>query len=95
MNANDVILRPVLSEKAVMQIQDGTYSFFVHPQANRTQIKDAIERVFEVDVRKINLIRVPRKTKRMGRFVGRTSLRKKAIVKLAPGQTIQQLEGLT
>jgi large subunit ribosomal protein L23 len=67
----------------------------VHPQANRTQIKDAIERVFEVDVRKINLVRVPRKTKRMGRFVGKTSLRKKAIVKLAPGQTIQQLEGLT
>lgn len=95
MNAHDVILRPVLSEKAVMEIESGKYAFYVHPHANRTQIKDAVERVFEVDVVKINLQNVAGKAKRMGRFVGRTEKRKKAIVTLAAGQKIQQLEGLT
>lgn len=95
MNPHDVILRPVLSEKAVMEIDAGKYAFFVHPDANRTQIKDAVERVFEVDVVKINLQNVRGKTKRMGRLAGRTADRKKAIVTLAAGQKIQQLEGLT
>ena len=95
MNAHDVIQRPVLSEKAVMAIESGKYAFFVHPDANRTQIKDAVETVFEVDVVKINLVQVRGKNKRMGRTVGRTADRKKAIVTLAAGQRIQQLEGLT
>lgn len=95
MNPHDVILRPVLSEKAVMEIENGKYAFYVHPHANRTQIKDAVETVFEVEVVKINLQNVGGKTKRMGRFAGRTAERKKAIVTLAAGQKIQQLEGLT
>jgi len=95
MNHHDVILRPVLSEKAVTAIEEGKYAFFVHPTANRTQIKDAIERVFEVDVLKINLQNVSGKNKRMGRTQGRTAKRKKAIVTLAAGQKITQLEGLT
>jgi large subunit ribosomal protein L23 len=94
-NPHDVILRPVLSEKAVMEIDRGKYAFYVHPTANRTQVKDAVERVFEVDVVKINLQNVGGKVQRMGRFVGRTEKRKKAIVTLAAGQKIQQLEGLT
>lgn len=95
MNANDVILAPVLSEKAVSAIESGKYTFFVHPQANRVQIKEAIETVFEVDVTKINLIKVSGKAKRQGRFNGRTSDRLKAIVTLKPGQRIEQLEGLS
>lgn len=95
MNAHDVIQRPVLSEKAVTSIDAGKYAFFVHPSANRTQIKDAVETVFEVEVVKINLVKVRGKTKRMGRTTGRTADRKKAIVTLAAGQRIQQLEGLT
>ncbi|MEX2503080.1 MAG: 50S ribosomal protein L23 [Trueperaceae bacterium] len=95
MNAHDVILRPALSEKAVSMIDAGKYAFFVHPHANRTQIKDAVERVFEVDVVRINLLKVRGKTKRMGRYAGKQAERKKAIVTLAAGQKIQQLEGLT
>lgn len=95
MNVHDVIRRPVLSEKAVSEIEAGKYAFFVHPGANRTQIKDAVETVFEVDVVKINLQNVPGKLKRMGRYQGRSPNRKKAVVTLAAGQKIQQLEGLT
>ena len=95
MNAYDVIQRPVLSEKAVGDIEAGKYAFFVHPGANRTQIKDAVERVFEVEVVKINLVKVRGKMRRQGRTSGRSPERKKAIVTLAAGQKIQQLEGLT
>ncbi len=95
MTPHDVILAPVLSEKAVTAIPDGKYSFFVHPHANRTQIKDAVELVFNVEVVKINLIRLRGKEKRLGRYTGRRPKRKKAIVTLAEGQRIQQLEGLT
>lgn len=95
MNAHEILLRPVLSEKAVGVIGAGKYSFFVNPNANRTQVKDAVERAFNVEVVKINMQQVRSKTKRLGRFAGRTPRRKKAIVTLAEGQKIQQLEGLT
>lgn len=95
MSPHDVLLRPVLSEKAVGAIDGGTYAFFVHPDANRTQIKDAVERVFNVEVVKVNVQNVRGKTKRLGRYAGRTAARKKAVVKLAAGQRIQQLDGLT
>ena len=95
MNDHDILMRPVLSEKAVALIGSGKYAFFVHPSANRSQVKDAVERVFNVQVEKVNIAKVRRKQKRLGRFVGLTSERKKAIVTLAAGQRIQQLEGLT
>ncbi|HEX7003211.1 MAG TPA: 50S ribosomal protein L23 [Trueperaceae bacterium] len=95
MNAFDIIIAPVLSEKAVSGIENSRYTFFVHPHANRTQVKEAVQQVFDVDVVKINLVNVKGKTKRMGRFEGREKNRKKAIVTLKPGQRIQQLEGLT
>lgn len=95
MNPHDLVLRPVMSEKAVGGFQDSKYAFFVHPKANRTQIKDAIETVFGVDVVKINLLNVKGKIKTMGRYSGQRPFRKKAIVTLKPGQRIQELEGLT
>ena len=95
MNPNDVILAPVLSEKAVAGIDAGTYTFYVHPHANRTQVKEAVQQVFEVDVLRVNLINQRGKVRRMGRFEGRDKKRKKAIVTIKPGQRIQQLEGLT
>jgi len=95
MTPHDVILAPVLSEKAISTIENGKYAFYVHPHANRTQVKDAIETVFKVDVVKINVQKVRGKLKTQGRYVGRSPLRKKAIVTLRPGQRIQQLEGLT
>lgn len=95
MNAHDVIQGPVLSEKAVGAIERGKYAFYVHPSANRTQVKDAVERVFSVDVVKINMQKVRGKKQRMGRYEGHSAERKKATVTLAAGQKIQQLEGLT
>lgn len=95
MNPHDVIQRPLLSEKAVSAIEAGKYVFFVHPHANRIEIKDAVERVFEVDVVRINLAKVRGKVRRQGRTSGRDGDRKKAIVTLAAGQRIRQLEGLT
>lgn len=95
MNPHDVILAPVLSEKAIQTIEHGKYAFYVHPSANRKQVKDAVETVFKVDVVKINVLKVRGKVKTQGRYPGRTSLRKKAIVTLQAGQRIQQLEGLT
>ena len=95
MNPHDVILRPVLSEKALSGFEASKYVFFVHPLANRTQIKDAVEIVFGVDVIKLNLSHVRGKDKTMGRYKGTRPQRKKAIVTLRAGQRIQQLEGLT
>lgn len=95
MNPSDVILRPVLSEKAVMAMQDGKYTFFVHPKANRVQVKEAVMAVFDVDVTQVNLVKVRSKVKTQGRYSGRTPDRLKAIVTLKPGQKIDQLEGLS
>lgn len=95
MNHFDVIQVPVLSEKAVMMIEDGKYSFYVHPNANRSQIRDAVETVFKVNVVNINLMTVQGKLKRQGNWAGRRPQRKKAIVTLKPGQRIEQLEGLS
>lgn len=95
MTPHDVIIAPVLSEKAVTAIDTGKYAFYVHPDANRTQIKDAIEIVFAVEVEKINVLKVRGRIRRQGRVSGRTPERRKAIVTLRAGQRIQQLEGLT
>ncbi len=95
MNASDVIVGPVLSEKAVTAMQTGKYTFYVHPRANRVQVKEAVETVFDVEVTRVNLLKVRSKVKRMGRFSGRTENRLKAIVTLKPGQRIEQLEGLS
>lgn len=94
MNPHDVILRPVLSEKALIGLEASRYVFYVHPDANKTQIKDAVELVFGVEVVKLNLANVRGKEKTMGRYRGVRARRKKAVVTLAAGQRIQQLEGL-
>ncbi|MDQ3396194.1 MAG: 50S ribosomal protein L23 [Deinococcota bacterium] len=95
MNPHDIILAPVLSEKAVAIIEDSKYSFYVHPKANRSQIKEAVQKVFRVDVLSVNVMNKQGKVKSMGRYSGRRPQRKKAIVTLKPGQRIQQLDGLT
>lgn len=95
MTPHDTILRPVVSEKAVVAIEDSKYAFFVHPSANRTQVKDAVERVFGVDVVKVNMVNVRGKVKSLGRHKGVRPARKKAIVTLKDGQRIEELEGLS
>lgn len=94
MTARDVIIRPWVTEKSTELMSQGKYTFEVALKANKTQIKQAVEEIFNVKVRKVNTIRVPGKLRRRGRFVGRTPERKKAIVTVAEGQQIPIFEGL-
>lgn len=94
MDLHDVIRRPLVTEKGTDMMADGKYVFEVDPRANKTQIKQAVEAMFDVKVRKVNTSRVPGKLRRRGLDVGRTREWKKATVTLAPGQSIEIFEGL-
>ena len=79
----DVILKPVVTEKSMNLMADKKYTFFVHPEANKTMIKEAVEKMFEgAKVEKVNTLNIPGKKKRRGMVGGRTAATKKAIVKL-------------
>lgn len=82
MFAEDIILKPVLTEKGYDGIADKKYSFYVKKSANKTEIKLAIEKLFDVKVEKVNTVSCRGKLKRMGRNEGYTPDRKKAIVTL-------------
>ena len=85
----DIIKAPIITEKTAAIAEDGkSYVFKVDPKANKTQIKQAIEKIFNVKVESVNTINVKPKKKRVGRYTGMTSKYKKAIVKLAEGNTI-------
>ena len=88
MNNYDIIFAPVITEKSASMEEKNTYVFKVDVRANKTQIKQAIEKAFGVKVEKINTLNVKPKTKRVGRYTGKTNRYKKAIVKLAEGHTI-------
>lgn len=77
----DIILRPVLTEKSMNMTGEKKYTFYVHPDANKAQIKEAVEKVFEgTKVKKVNTINCRRKPKRRGLVMGKTAKTKKAIV---------------
>ncbi len=79
----DVIKKPVVTEKSMAAMADKTYTFLVHPEANKTQIKEAVEKMFDgVKVKRVNTMNLDGKKKRRGMTVGRTAQRKKAIVTL-------------
>lgn len=80
--AYDVILKPVISEKSMEDAQNKKYTFKVAVDANKTQVKHAVEEIFDVEVKKVNIMNVVGKQKRMGRNVGMTAASKKAIVTL-------------
>ncbi len=90
----DVILKPVLSEKAYGKFSEGTYTFWVAPSSNNTEIANAIEAAFKVKVVRVNIQNTLGKDKRLGKFEGKRADRKKAIVTVAAGQKIEALEGL-
>lgn len=94
MDARDIILKPLISEKAVAQMNDGKYAFKVRLDANKTQIKDAIETIFNVTVTGVNTMRAHGKVRRVGKFQGRRSDWKKAVVQLKEGDSIKVFEGL-
>ena len=79
----DVILKPVVTEKSMNAMSEKKYTFLVHPEANKSQIKEAVEKMFEgTKVAKVNTINMEGKNKRRGAVVGKTAKTKKAIVQL-------------
>lgn len=87
-----VIIRPILSEKALRLREYNQYVFQVAKNANKIDVKRAVEELFKVKVEKVRTINVRGKPRRMGIFVGRTSSWKKAIVTLKEGERIEGLE---
>ena len=85
MDAREVILRPVITEQSVYDMDEKKYTFIVDPRANKTHVKHAIEEIYEVDVKKVNIQKTARKPKTMGnmrQYRGFKKSRKKAIVTL-------------
>ena len=92
MEAREIIIRPLITEKSTTLMAEGTYVFEVAKAANKIKIAKAVSEIFKVKVADVNTINVEGKKKRMGRFVGKRSDFKKAIVKLAAGETIEFFE---
>ena len=90
-----VCIRPVISERSYNLIEtEGQYTFQVDKRANKNQIKRAVESAFDVSVARVNTANVKSKPKRQGLTRGRTATWKKAVVKLAPGESIELFEGV-
>jgi len=91
--AEKIILRPIISEKSYAQIDHNRYTFAVHPDAHKTMIAQAIEQLFDVKVVGVATAAVHPKPKRRGWTRGHTTAWKKAVVQLAPGDKIEFFEG--
>ena len=85
MEARDIIKRPVITERSADLMSEDKYTFDVDLRASKTQVKHAVEEIFDVKVDKVNIMNVKPKKKRMGRYEGYTNRRRKAIVKLKEG----------
>jgi large subunit ribosomal protein L23 len=92
-NPRTVVIRPVISEKSYALIAEGKYTFRVDDRAHKTQIAQAVEEIFEVEVAAVRTSKVRAKPKRRGLYRGRTRAWKKAVVQLAPGERIELFEG--
>jgi len=93
MEARQVLRSPVISEKSYALIAANKYTFRVHPQAHKTQIRSAVEEIFDVRVVEVRTMKMKSKPKRRGWTTGRTRQWKKAIVELAAGERIELFEG--
>ncbi len=93
MEARDILIRPLVTERSTALMEQGKYVFEVAKAANKIQIADAVAEIFKVKVLAVNTTNVTGKVKRVGRNIGRRRSYKKAIVTLAPGETIQFFEG--
>ena len=95
MNSYDIIRKPVITEKSMAAMSENKYTFIVHMNANKVQIKKAVEEVFGVKVEKVQTVRTMGKTKRVGVHVGKRADQKKAIVTLAKdSKGIEFFEGM-
>ena len=93
LHPNEVLLAPVVSEKSYSLIEDRKYSFRVHSDAHKTQVRQAVEQLFNVHVERVNILKVQPKPKRRGLTKGIRPGWKKAIVQLREGETIEIFEG--
>jgi len=93
LHPNEVLLAPVVSEKSYSLITDRKYTFKVHKDAHKTQVRQAVEELFDVKVQAVNIIQVRSKPKRRGLVRGRRAGWKKAIVQLREGESIEIFEG--
>jgi large subunit ribosomal protein L23 len=93
LHPGQVLLRPVVSEKSYEQITQNRYTFKVHQDAHKTQIRQAVEQLFDVTVVAVNVVKVQPKPKRRGLTKGERQGWKKAIVQLKPGDSIEIFEG--
>ena len=90
MKERDIIKAPIITEKSASLAQDkNTITFSVSTKANKTEIKEAIEKIFDVKVESVNTLNVKPKKKRVGKYTGKTKKVKKAIVKLKEGSKIE------
>jgi large subunit ribosomal protein L23 len=95
MNLHDVIRRPLVTEKSnIGREEQNLVTFAVDPRATKHDVRRAVEALFDVRVLDVRTMRMPRKTRRVGRFLGRKPEWKKAIVRLAEGQMIEFFEGV-
>ena len=94
MDPSQVIIRPVVSEKSYVLAAAGKYTFRIHPDAHKTQVRQAIEALFDVHVVEVRTLSVKSKPKRRGTSRGRTRSWKKAIVQVRAGETIPIFAGL-
>ena len=92
----DVILKPVITEKSMADMAEKKYTFLVHPEANKSMVKEAVEKMFEgTKVASVNTMNISGKTKRRGYTFGKTNNRKKAIVQLtAESKEIEIFQGM-
>jgi large subunit ribosomal protein L23 len=94
-NIHEVIQRPLVTEKSnIGREENNVVTLAVNPRANKHEIQRAVEGLFDVKVIDVHTMRMPRKTRRVGKFTGRKPEWKKAIVRLAEGQSIEFFEGV-
>jgi large subunit ribosomal protein L23 len=92
-NARQILIRPVVSEKSYALLAANKYTFRVHDDAHRTQVRQAVEALFDVKVARVNILKVQPKPKRRGQIKGTKQGWKKAVVQLQAGHTIEFFEG--
>jgi len=93
-NPRSIILKPVITEKATILREGNKYAFRVHPKANKVQIRQAVESIFDVSVESVRTVKVPSKPKRQGLYAGRRAGWKNAYVTLKAGDSIEFVENV-
>jgi large subunit ribosomal protein L23 len=89
-----ILVHPIISEKSVRDKENSKYTFKVSADSNKSEIKKVIEEKFKAKVKKVNIIKVPSKNRKLGKYSGRTAQWKKAIVTLGKGQSIKELDNI-